>query len=161
MHRLVCLALLLSACADDVAKDKVHATVSDPPPAAAPAAPAAGGGPAAASTAGVAAGELKVDPARSSIHALGAKITMQHDITFPTFEGTARLDGDTVTGVSFTVQVGSLKVDPEKALRAANAKFVRRFRFIEAQLAARGTTPAAASLDEMEALWIAAKSTET
>jgi ATP diphosphatase len=54
-----------------------------------------------------------------------------------------------------------LKVDPEKALRAANAKFVRRFRFIEAELAARGTTPAAASLDDMEALWIAAKNTET
>ena len=31
-----------------------------------------------------------------------------------------------------------LKVDPEAALRAANAKFTRRFRFIEAALAARG-----------------------
>lgn len=53
-----------------------------------------------------------------------------------------------------------LKVDPEKALRSANAKFVRRFRAIEAGLAARGKTPAEATLDEMEALWQAAKHSE-
>ena len=53
-----------------------------------------------------------------------------------------------------------LKVDPEKALRSANAKFVRRFRAIEAGLAAHGTTPAEASLDEMEALWQEAKESE-
>lgn len=53
-----------------------------------------------------------------------------------------------------------LKVDPEKALRAANAKFVRRFRAIEAGLAARGKSPAEATLDEMEALWVKAKEAE-
>ena len=53
-----------------------------------------------------------------------------------------------------------LKVDPEKALRATNAKFVRRFRFIEAGLTARGKTPAEANLDEMEALWQEAKKAE-
>ena len=52
-----------------------------------------------------------------------------------------------------------LKVDPEAALRAANAKFTRRFKFIEAGLAAQNRTPAEASLDEMEALWVAAKKT--
>ncbi|MGC9954486.1 MAG: nucleoside triphosphate pyrophosphohydrolase [Rhizomicrobium sp.] len=50
-----------------------------------------------------------------------------------------------------------LKVDPEKALRTANAKFVRRFRAIEAGLAALGKKPAEASLEEMEALWVEAK----
>ena len=50
-----------------------------------------------------------------------------------------------------------LKVDPEAALRAANAKFVRRFREIEAGLQAAGKTLEEASLDEMEALWNAAK----
>ena len=50
-----------------------------------------------------------------------------------------------------------LKVDPEAALRAANAKFVRRFKFIEDELQAAGGSPAAASLDEMEALWLKAK----
>jgi ATP diphosphatase len=50
-----------------------------------------------------------------------------------------------------------LKVDPEAALRAANAKFTRRFHFIEAALKAEGRSPAEASLDEMEALWQKAK----
>jgi MazG family protein len=50
-----------------------------------------------------------------------------------------------------------LKVDPETALRRTNAKFTRRFRHIEAALAAKGTKPGDASLDEMEALWQDAK----
>jgi MazG family protein len=50
-----------------------------------------------------------------------------------------------------------LKVDPEAALRAANAKFTRRFHFIEAELLAEGRSASAASLDEMEALWQKAK----
>ncbi len=50
-----------------------------------------------------------------------------------------------------------LKVDPEAALRAANAKFTRRFKFIEAELEAQGRAPGGASLDEMEALWVKAK----
>jgi MazG family protein len=53
-----------------------------------------------------------------------------------------------------------LKVDPEAALRSANAKFIRRFHLIESALAARGSSPAAASLDEMEALWQEAKTKE-
>jgi len=53
-----------------------------------------------------------------------------------------------------------LKVDPEAALRAANAKFARRFRFIEASLEAQGRKPAEAGLDEMEALWQLAKRNE-
>jgi nucleoside triphosphate diphosphatase len=54
-----------------------------------------------------------------------------------------------------------LKVDPEAALRAANAKFTRRFKHIEAGLAARGIAPGGANLEEMEALWEEAKSLET
>ena len=53
-----------------------------------------------------------------------------------------------------------LKVDPETALRSANAKFIRRFKAIEAGLAARCQTPAEATLDEMEELWQAAKAAE-
>lgn len=49
------------------------------------------------------------------------------------------------------------KVDPEAALRATNAKFERRFAHIERRLAERGRTPADATLDEMEALWVEAK----
>lgn len=53
-----------------------------------------------------------------------------------------------------------LKVDPEAALRRCNAKFERRFRSIEAALAAEGRKPENASLEEMEALWQRAKLTE-
>ncbi|MBB3771325.1 ATP diphosphatase [Angulomicrobium tetraedrale] len=50
-----------------------------------------------------------------------------------------------------------LGVDPEAALRGTNEKFVRRFGYIEDRLAEEGRAPGAASLDEMEALWQAAK----
>jgi MazG family protein len=50
-----------------------------------------------------------------------------------------------------------VKVDAEQALRKSNAKFRRRFGYIEAKLAADGRSPADSSLDEMEALWQEAK----
>ncbi len=53
-----------------------------------------------------------------------------------------------------------LKVEPEAALRAANAKFTRRFAAIEAALAARGKRPEESTLEEMDALWDAAKMDE-
>ena len=53
-----------------------------------------------------------------------------------------------------------LRLDPEACLRAANAKFARRFGAVEAALAADGRTPADATLDEMEAAWQAAKAAE-
>ncbi|WP_296763577.1 nucleoside triphosphate pyrophosphohydrolase [Sediminimonas sp.] len=53
-----------------------------------------------------------------------------------------------------------LGVDAETALRAANAKFTRRFSHIESQLAARGKSPADSDLSEMDALWDAAKAVE-
>jgi tetrapyrrole methylase family protein/MazG family protein/ATP diphosphatase len=53
-----------------------------------------------------------------------------------------------------------LEVEPEDALRAANAKFIRRFSAIERGLAEGGRSPAEASLEEMEDLWTAAKRAE-
>ena len=47
----------------------------------------------------------------------------------------------------------TLDVDPEDALRATNAKFTRRFRYIEDRLAERGKTPDQSDLAEMDALW--------
>ena len=52
------------------------------------------------------------------------------------------------------------ETDPEQALRAACRKFERRFRRVEALLAAAGRAPQAAGLDEMEALWHQAKKEE-
>ncbi len=51
-------------------------------------------------------------------------------------------------------------VDPEVALRGANAKFVRRFGFIEAELAKLGRVPGESDLAEMDGLWDAAKEAE-
>lgn len=53
-----------------------------------------------------------------------------------------------------------LKIDPEAALRGANAKFTRRFERIEALLAEQGKTPADSDLAEMDALWNRAKAEE-
>lgn len=46
-----------------------------------------------------------------------------------------------------------LKIDPEAALRGTNAKFERRFRAVEAELAKRGRTPDQSTLEEMDAIW--------
>ncbi|MBN9457505.1 MAG: nucleoside triphosphate pyrophosphohydrolase [Bosea sp.] len=50
--------------------------------------------------------------------------------------------------------------DPEGCLAAANTKFERRFKSIEAALEMQGRTAADASLEEMEALWQAVKKAE-
>ena len=52
------------------------------------------------------------------------------------------------------------KVDPEMALRGTNAKFERRFAYIERALAALGRTLEEATLDEMDELWNEAKARE-
>ena len=75
---------------------------------------------------------------------------------------------DTLTHAHLTEEIGDLlfvmanlarhlKVDPEAALRAANAKFTRRFARIEDSLAETGRTPADSDLAEMDALWNRAK----
>ena len=50
-----------------------------------------------------------------------------------------------------------LRVDPESALRTANAKFTRRFRAVEQRLESRGRTLHDASPDELEQEWEAVK----
>ncbi len=52
-----------------------------------------------------------------------------------------------------------LGLDPEEALRQANAKFERRFRAIEAMAAAKGSA-GQLPLAELEALWAAVKAAE-
>jgi ATP diphosphatase len=51
-------------------------------------------------------------------------------------------------------------VDPELALRGTNAKFERRFAYIERALASQGRPLEGASLKEMDALWDEAKEKE-
>ncbi len=75
---------------------------------------------------------------------------------------------DTLTQTEITEEMGDLlfvmanlarhlHVDPEAALRSANAKFTRRFEKIEDWLAQDGRTPAQSDLTEMDALWNRAK----
>jgi ATP diphosphatase len=53
-----------------------------------------------------------------------------------------------------------LNTDPESVLRATNAKFERRFAWIERALALRGKAARQATLTEMDALWDQAKAAE-
>ena len=53
-----------------------------------------------------------------------------------------------------------LSVDPEEALRNANAKFVKRFSGMEELARKRGQDFASLSLDEQEALWTDVKKAE-
>ena len=53
-----------------------------------------------------------------------------------------------------------LDVEPEAALRAANAKFTRRFKGIEAELKAQGKSCEDSTLDEMDAIWNQIKARE-
>ncbi len=53
-----------------------------------------------------------------------------------------------------------LGVEPEDALRGTNAKFIRRFGFVEAELAKDDRTPEQSDLAEMDRLWDAAKVAE-
>lgn len=53
-----------------------------------------------------------------------------------------------------------LKLDPEHALRAANAKFERRFRAVETSFSDEGGEISQATLDEMEERWQQVKTEE-
>ena len=54
-----------------------------------------------------------------------------------------------------------LQVDPETALRHANAKFERRFGYVERRLREQGRRPGEATLQEMDRLWDEGKKTES
>jgi ATP diphosphatase len=70
-------------------------------------------------------------------------------------EGLAEETGDLMFAlVNLARHVGA---DPDLALRGTNAKFERRFAYIERQLATQGRSLGEASLDEMDALWNEAK----
>ncbi len=53
-----------------------------------------------------------------------------------------------------------LSLDPESALRKTNRKFRRRFQWMEARLHESGISAEAASMEQMEALWLEAKRQE-
>jgi polyisoprenoid-binding protein YceI len=105
------IALLLAGCPADVGEGKPKAEVVGAPttaPPAAPAAPAAGPLAVPALSSGT---RVAIDPKKSSLGALGAKVTATHPITFHTFDGAVGLDGDQVAAVAFAAEVASLESD--------------------------------------------------
>ncbi len=92
------LGLTLTACVDDVGEGKEVAEVQEPvaePVKEENAAPVT---------------KLAIDPAVSSLKALGAKVTA----VFPDFSGEVALQGDELASVSFEVQTATLQTEPEK-----------------------------------------------
>ena len=77
-------------------------------------------------------------------------------------KGDAKAVGEEVGDLMFALAnlARHLHVDPEAAIRGANAKFERRFAHIEARLGAKGRKPEGATLEEMDALWNEAKARE-
>jgi len=106
---------LLIACVDDVGAGKVTAELVSAKPAAA---------------AEVSGRSVAIDPARSSIAALGAKVTATHPIAFDRWEGSLQLDGAALTGLAVTVHMDSLRADQPKLtghLQSADFFDVARF----------------------------------
>lgn len=50
-----------------------------------------------------------------------------------------------------------LELDPDKAIKTTNQKFMHRFQYIETALGKQGKSPADSSLAEMDELWNQAK----
>ena len=89
-----------------------------------------------------------------------AKIREELDETEAEIGGDVALLAGEIGDLLFAVAnlARHLNVDPESALRSANAKFRMRFAHIESHVAARTGKPLGqASLEEMEALWQEAK----
>lgn len=94
------LTLLLTAgCIEDVGEGKVEAVVEQAAPEPAKE---------------VGTRSLKVDAARSSLKALGAKVTATHPIDFKTFSGEVSLDGDDLKAIAFSAAVADLQADHPK-----------------------------------------------
>lgn len=69
----------------------------------------------------------------------------------PTDEALAEELGDLMFALVNVVRKHGF--NPETVMRDANAKFERRFRAVEAMLAAKGVTPEQSDLEHMESLW--------
>jgi polyisoprenoid-binding protein YceI len=95
---------VMVGCVEDVGEGKVAATVEE-----VPAAPAPPPEPPPAP-----ARSFVVTKEKSSINALGAKISATHPINFPDFSGTIEVAGDQVKSLAFEVQVATLTTDHPK-----------------------------------------------
>ena len=99
MITALALALSLTGCVEDVSKDKVEAIVSE------------ASEPTAAST----KGEVwSVDTKRSTLRALGAKVTAKHPIDFGSWRGSLKVADGKVLGLDFWIDMATLSADHPK-----------------------------------------------
>jgi len=103
----IVLATALTACIEDVGKDKAAAEIQETQNEPTDTEATAPGNDQKATV-------LQVDPARSSLTALGAKVTAKQEIQFPEFTGTMEKLGDDISQLSFTVTMASLTTDKDK-----------------------------------------------
>lgn len=96
------LLLTTTACVEDVGTGKTEATIVEPP-ATEPSEPTVAAGSA-----------LTVDASKGKVHALGAKVTAKHPIVFKDYTGAITVDGETVTAVSYEVDMRTLEADHPK-----------------------------------------------
>jgi len=104
------------------------------------------------------AGSLaKIDEELNELRMSIAENTAQSAVSSaaPASAATEEELGDLLFSVVNTAR--KLDVDPERALRGANEKFIRRFQYIEDRLQASGRTVEQSSIDQFEALWGEAK----
>jgi polyisoprenoid-binding protein YceI len=139
------IAFVLLACAPDPGEGKVKAEIVETNPAAVPAAVAPAAEPSSASglpVPAVAGKPLPVDKARSSLGAVGAKITATHPITFHTFDGVVGVDGDNVTAVAFAAAIASLEADhPKLTVHLKKEDFLAADQFPHATFASTEVKP--------------------
>ncbi len=139
-HLSICFLLMMAACGGD---DSSTASVDDgstakeapppPPPAdvdvAMPELPAGA--------------QRSVDTASSSILFTGAKVTRSHDGSFGRFDGVVVLDGDTVLGTQFSIDLTSTVADVEKLTKHLLSKdFFHAEKYPTAQFVSSEITPA-------------------
>jgi polyisoprenoid-binding protein YceI len=113
--RILLLSLgLMIACGTDPGKDKVAATVQDVPEAA-PKADSPSDAAAQADAPKAASGDaLAVDPTKSKLSCVGAKITEKHPIVFHKYTGIITTDNGQVTGIEYTADMAGLEADHPK-----------------------------------------------
>lgn len=85
-----------------------------------------------------------------------------HELRAAVKSGDAKHIGEEIGDLLFTLAniARKMSVNPEEALQATNRKFMRRFESMESAVRARGKNIDDLSLEEMDALWDAAKAAE-
>ena len=90
------------------------------------------------------------------VEAITSKMIRRHPHVFGDADHIAEEIGDILFVVTNLAR--HAKTDPERVLRAANAKFERRFGYIEQKMVETDRDIAAASLEDMDFYWNEAKS---